>query len=126
MKIYDNVLLELKKLGLMPQEYEGNILFKYQMMSYLFMPDEEDEDYYALYLPYIYEVTDENEEVAMKVVNDCNNSLKSLKFVSNDSHIWIGYELMLPPNAELSYIVERTIKGLFGAKLKFDMEMKGL
>ena len=54
MKTNEKVLLELKKLGLMPEVHEDNIFFKYQMLSYLYLNDAEDEDYYAMYLPYRY------------------------------------------------------------------------
>ncbi len=126
MKTNEKVLLELKKLGLMPEEHEGNILFRYQMLSYLYLNDADDEDYYAMYMPYVQEVTEENEYEILKVMNECNNSMKSVKLVNNDGHVWIGYELRLPKDADLSELVEHTVRGLYGAKMKFDMEMKGL
>ena len=126
MKTNEKVLLELKKLGLMPVEHEGNLLFRYQMLSYVYLNDADDEDYYALYIPYIQEVTEENEYEVLKVMNECNNSMKSVKFVNNGGDVWIGYELRLPPDADLSLLVENTVRGLYGAKMKFEMEMKGL
>lgn len=126
MKMYEKVLLELKKLGLMPEEHEGNILFRYQLLSYLYLNDADDEDYYAMYMPYIQEITEDNEYEVLKVMNECNNSMKSVKLVNNDGDVWIGYELRLPPDADLSELVEHTVRGLYGAKMKFDMEMKGL
>lgn len=126
MKTNEKVLLELKKLGLMPEVHEDNIFFKYQMLSYLYLNDAEDEDYYAMYLPYVYEVTEDNEYEILKAVNECNNTMKSVKLVNNGGHVWIGYELRLPADADLSEIVEHTVRGLYGAKMKFDMEMKGL
>lgn len=126
MKTNEKVLLELKKLGLMPVEHEGNLLFRYQMLSYVYLNDADDEDYYALYIPYVQEVTEENEYEVLKVMNECNNSMKSVKFVNNGGDVWIGYELRLPPDADLSLLVENTVRGLYGAKMKFEMEMKGL
>ena len=126
MKTNEKVLLELKKLGLMPVEHEGNLLFRYQLLSYVYLNDADDEDYYALYIPYIQEVTEENEYEVLKVMNECNNSMKSVKFVNNGGDVWIGYELRLPPDADLSLLVENTVRGLYGAKMKFEMEMKGL
>ena len=126
MKTNEKVLLELKKLGLMPEEHEGNILFRYQLLSYLYLNDADDEDYYAMYMPYIQEITEDNEYEVLKVMNECNNSMKSVKLVNNDGDVWIGYELRLPPDDDLSELVEHTVRGLYGAKMKFDMEMKGL
>lgn len=126
MKMNEKVLLELKKLGLMPEEHEGNLLFRYQMLSYLYLNDEDDENYYAMYMPYVQEITEDNEYEVLKVMNECNNSMKSVKLVNNDGNVWIGYELRLPPDADLSELVEHTVRGLYGAKMKFDMEMKGL
>jgi DNA-directed RNA polymerase len=96
------------------------------MLSYLYLNDADDEDYYAMYMPYVQEVTEENEYEILKVMNECNNSMKSVKLVNNDGHVWIGYELRLPKDAYLSELVEHTVRGLYGAKMKFDMEMKGL
>lgn len=126
MKTNEKVLLELKKLGLMPEEHEGNIIFRYQILSYLYLYDADDDDYYALYVPCVQEVNEENEYEILKAMNECNNSMKSVKLVNNDGQVWIGYELRLPPDADLSEIVEHTVRGLYGAKMKFDMEMKGL
>ena len=120
MKTNEKVLLELKKLGLMPEEHEGNILFRYQLLSYLYLNDADDEDYYAMYMPYVQEITEDNEYEVLKVMNECNNSMKSVKLVNNDGDVWIGYD------ADLSELVEHTVRGLYGAKMKFDMEMKGL
>lgn len=126
MKMNEKVLLELKKLGLMPEEHETNIIFKYQMLSYLYLNDEEDENYYAMYIPCIQEVTEENEYEILKAMNECNNSMKSVKLVINDGQVWIGFELRLPPDADLNELVEHTVRGLYAASVKFDMEMKGL
>lgn len=44
MKLVDKVMVELQKLGLLPQKEEFGIAFKYQMVNYIYL-DNDDEEY---------------------------------------------------------------------------------
>lgn len=126
MNTKEKVWHELQKLGLMPEDIEGNIKFTYQMLDYVYIQDREDEEFFAMYLPNVLEVTEENELEVLRSINECNNSLKAAKLCVNDGQVWIGIELFLPKDACLEDIVSRSARAIIGAFMKLEMELKGL
>lgn len=126
MNTKEKVWHELQKLGLMPEDIEGSIKFTYQMLDYVYIQDREDEEFFAMYLPNVLEVTEENELEVLRSINECNNSLKAAKLCVNDGQVWIGIELFLPKNACLEEIVSRSARAIIGAFMKLEMELKGL
>ena len=60
MKMIDKVMEVLQKQGLLPQREEFGIIFKYQMANFLYLFEENDENYFSMYMPYIFEVDEEN------------------------------------------------------------------
>lgn len=126
MKTNKKVWMELKKLGLMPKKIGDNIKFTYQMLDFVYIQDLEDDEFFAVYLPNVLEVTEENELEVLRSINECNNSLKAAKLCVNDGQVWIGIELFLPKNACLEEIVSRSARAIIGAFMKLEMELKGL
>lgn len=126
MNTKEKVWHELQKLGLMPEDIEGSIKFTYQMLDYVYIQDREDEEFFAMYLPNVLEVTEENELEVLRSINECNNSLKAAKLCVNDGYVWIGIELFLPKDACLEEIVSRSARAIIGAFMKLEMELKGL
>ena len=126
MNTKEKVWHELQKLGLMPEDIEGHIKFTYQMLDYVYIQDREDDDFFAMYLPNVQEVTEENELEVLRSVNECNNSLKAAKLCVNDGQVWIGIELFLQKEASLEDIVSRSARAIIGALMKLEMELKGL
>jgi len=126
MNTKEKVWHELQKLGLMPEDIEGSIKFTYQMLDYVYIQDREDEEFFAMYLPNVLEVTEENELEVLRSINECNNSLKAAKLCVNDGQVWIGIELFLPKDACLEEIVSRSARAIIGAFMKLEMELKGL
>ena len=126
MNTKEKVWHELQKLGLMPEDIEGSIKFTYQMLDYVYIQDREDEEFFAMYLPNVLEVTEENELEVLQSINECNNSLKAAKLCVNDGQVWIGIELFLPKDACLEEIVSRSARAIIGAFMKLEMELKGL
>lgn len=126
MNTKEKVWHELQKLGLMPEDIEGSIKFTYQMLDYVYIQDREDEEFFAMYLPNVLEVTEENELEVLRSINECNNSLKAAKLCVNDGQVWIGIELFLPKDACLEEIVSRSARTIIGAFMKLEMELKGL
>lgn len=126
MNTKEKVWHELQKLGLMPEDIEGSIKFTYQMLDYVYIQDREDEEFFAMYLPNVLEVTEENELEVLRSINECNNSLKAAKLCVNDGQVWIGIELFLPKDACLEEIVSRSARSIIGAFMKLEMELKGL
>ena len=62
--------------GFRPHETPFGIAFKYEGFNFLYFKDTEDEQYFRLMMPAIFEVTDDNEETVLRVMNDVNSNIK--------------------------------------------------
>ncbi len=124
MKLIDRVMEELQKQGFLPQKEEFGIAFKYQMTNYVYLKDEDDDNYFRLCLPYIFEVDDENSEDVLEAVNVVNNTMKVVKLVVNDDHVWVCYEAMIPQEAALDEILPYAVVLLHRSRQEFYDQLK--
>ena len=65
--------------GFRPHETEFGIAFKSEGFNFLFFKDDEDEQYFRLMMPAIFEVTEDNEDMILKAMNDVNGNIKVVK-----------------------------------------------
>lgn len=124
MKMIDKVFEELKRQGVVPTMEDFGIMFKYQMTNYLCLIDKEDEEYFNMYVPSIFEVSEENEHEVLKAINKVNNSIKVVKLTINGDSVWIGFEEELPKDADVADVVPYAITGLFRARQQFYEALK--
>ena len=124
MKMIDTVMEVLQKQGLLPQREEFGIIFKYQMANFLYLFEENDENYFSMYMPYIFEVDEENIDDVLKAINIVNNEMKVLKLVVNDDNVWCCFEEKLTKNTDLEEIVSYAVISLFQAQIKFFESLK--
>ncbi len=124
MKTIEKVAEELKKQGLVPTMEDFGITFKYQMTNYLYIQASDDEDYFSLYVPYIFDVDEDNELDVLRAMNGINNGLKVVKVFTNDNNVWCGFEEKLPEGADLKDIVPYAVDALFQARIQFYERMK--
>lgn len=110
----------LKEQGLIPKYNEnGNITFKYQMRSFLFLVDDKDAAFFNLTLPRIYDVTDDNRMAVLEAVNEVNENTKVVKLtVANDS-VWCATEIMIDSTPELDDLFPRLLNILLTSREKF-------
>ena len=120
----DKVFEELKRQGVVPAMEDFGIMFKYQMTNYLCLIDKEDEEYFNMYVPSIFDVSEENEYEVLKALNTVNNSMKVVKLTINGDSVWIGFEEELPKDADVSDVVQYAIAGLFRARQQFYEALK--
>jgi hypothetical protein len=115
--------------GFRPHETEFGIAFKSEGFNFLFFKDDEDEQYFRLMMPAIFEVTEDNEETIMRVMNDVNGNIKVVKLYtmdmesedgkSKETSVWVAFEILADSTPELSDIVPRAIGLLKGARVAF-------
>ena len=91
MKTSERVLEFLKQQGFCPEvdPNNGNIFFKYQMRSFIFINNDEDEDFFQLALPGIFDVTEDNRELALEACNKTNFSIKVIKCCIPHDDVWV-------------------------------------
>ena len=114
--------------GYRPHETPFGIAFKKEGINYLYFKDEDDEQYFRLMMPAIFEVTEDNEETIMRVMNDVNGTIKVVKLYTmdmedeqgkNEKSVWVAFEILADTTPELSDIVPRAITLLRSARITF-------
>lgn len=124
MAMIDKVMDELLKQGFMPKHENFGIAFKYQMTNYLYVQDKKDEDYFSLYVPYIFNVNSENMAEVLSTINAINNAMKVIKLVvTNDNIVWACFEEKLPKDANLEDIIPFAVHSLFHACRQFNEQL---
>ena len=89
MKTVEKVFEALKNEGLVPVMENFGISFKFQMTNYVYMEDENDESFFNLLIPNIYDVSEENELEVLRAINNVNNSMKVAKLVISNDSVWV-------------------------------------
>jgi hypothetical protein len=119
MKTSEMVLDYLKEQGLCPQLEDEVIIFKYQMCTFLFFVDDDDDKFFRLALPSIYDVTEDNRISLLEAANEVNKRLKVAKvFIPNDD-VWVSAETLMDDTPELDDFVPRILNILLSARQKF-------
>lgn len=120
MKTTEMVMDFLRKQGFCPEVDEhGSIIFKYQMCTYLFINNDEDEEFFQLALPGIFDVSEENREIVLEAANKVNRTIKVVKLFVPDSDVWAVFEVILDHSPEVGSIIERGLGILQHARQAF-------
>ncbi len=121
MKTSELVLEFLRKQGFCPEvdEENGNIYFKYQMTSFIFVNNDEDERFFQLLMPGIYEVTEENRDVVLEAANKVNHSMKVGKACIIGDNVWLFFENILDASPQVEDIMPRGLEILQAIRQEF-------
>lgn len=121
MKTSEKVLEFLRSQGFCPEvdSDNGNIVFKYQMLTFLFVNNDEDSDFFQLIMPNIYDVTDDNRDIVLEAVNKTNLSLKVAKAAVLDDSVFLFFEILLDQSPEVKDIIPRALSILQGTRQTF-------
>lgn len=114
--------------GFRPHETEFGIAFKSEGFNFLFFKDDEDEQYFRLMMPAIFEVTEDNEDMVLQAMNDVNSNIKVVKLYTMDmqdedekknTSVWVAFEILADTTPEMGDIVPRAITLLKGGRIAF-------
>lgn len=120
MNLKELMLEFLREEGFCPKENEYGLDFKCEGKNFVFLYDEEDDQYFRLMMPNIFEVTEENEDAVFKALNETNASIKVIKAYTPVPHsVWVGFEVLLDSTPVLDDIVPRGINMLRAAQQRF-------
>ena len=119
MKLVDKVMVELQKLGLLPQKEEFGIVFKYQMVNYIYL-DNDDEEYIKIYIPNVMDVEDEHLVLILAMLNTVNNRMKVVKLVVNEDQIWCCFEAKVYQDDNLADMIETAVEALYVSYQQFN------
>lgn len=121
MKVTEMVLEYLRAEGFRPEidEDNGNIIFKFQSFTFIFFNNDEDDEFFQLAFPGIYDVTEENRELILEAANKVNDSTKVAKVIIVGEKVWVLFEIILDHSPEVGSIMERGLGILQHARERF-------
>ena len=126
------VLSKFKELGFALEDAgEFGYFFKFEELNFLYLPDENDENFLRLAVPNIFDVTADNRSLVMEVINVTNISVKYSKTNVLNENVWAFYECRLIGDDNLEEIIEYGIRllqvtvGLFYRKIEGDDTLPG-
>lgn len=119
MKTSEMVLNYLKEQGLCPQLDDDVIVFKYQMCTFIFFVDDEDDKFFRLALPSIFDVTEDNRISVLEATNEINKAIKVVKAFVPNNNVWLSAETLMDDTPELDDFVPRILSILLSARQRF-------
>lgn len=121
------ILDQLKAMGFEPIELgDVGFVFKYEDMNYLYMPDDDDEQFLRIVIPHLFEVTEENRMAVLEAMHETSLLLKYAKVnIMYESAAWAVYEHRLTSTDNLPELLEHIIRLLEAAAHVFYMKING-
>lgn len=89
--------------------------FCYEGINYLYMPNDDDEDFLNLAIPAIFEITEDNAHTAFMLIDKLNSMLKYVKANRLCDSIWLFYERELYGGEDFEKLLSQMILHLEAA-----------
>lgn len=106
----EKILEAFKALGFEMEELEGfGYGFEYEGKHFLYMYNEDDEDFLNIALPAVLDIDDENNVGFYQVMDKINGTLKYVKVNKLNDSMWLFYERELFGEEDLKQILSRMI-----------------
>jgi len=123
----DAYLEYLREEGYSPRaDDDGDVVFKFEGSTYLLVCDEEDEIFFRLMRPGFWEIeTSEEEDRALKAVNQVNAMMKVVKLAVMRDCVWASVELYIDPFESFKRIFRRSLRLLAQSVREFGDAMLG-
>lgn len=83
--------------------------FSYEGTNYIFMSNEDDEDFLNICVPGIYDLEEESPLTFIELINKINSTLKYIKAYELGKSIWLFYERELFGDEDLVKVISRMI-----------------
>ena len=98
------------------EELEGmGYGFQYEGKHFLYMYNEDDEDFLNISLPGVLDIDDENNTTFYQVMDKLNSTLKYVKAYKLNDSMWLFYERELFGGEDLKQVLSRMILHLEAA-----------
>lgn len=112
----------LREEGFCPKvDDEGDVIFKCEGRTFIYFGNTEDNEFFQLALPAIFDVTEDNREMVLEACNEVTRQIKVAKSVIIDgrNEVWLFCEMLLDHTPNVEDIVPRAIAILHGAQQEF-------
>ena len=112
----EQILNTFAAMGFLLEEMEGfGYGFQYEGINYLYMPNDDDEDFLNIAVPAIVEINDENIHAAHLLMDKLNSTLKYVKANKLGDSMWLFYERELYGGEDFEKLLSRMILHLEAA-----------
>lgn len=112
----EQILNTFAAMGFQLEEMEGfGYGFRYEGINYLYMPNDDDEDFLNIAVPAIVEINDENVHAAHMLMDKLNSTLKYVKANKLGDSMWMFYERELYGGEDFEKLLSRMILHLEAA-----------
>lgn len=98
---------------------DGDVVFKYQMSTFVYYRNEDDSNFFQLALPAIFDVDEDNKNAVLEAANYVTMKVKVVKAVIIRGEVWLIVESLLDSNPKYEEIVPRALQILAGAQREF-------
>lgn len=123
----EQIMNVFETLGFQLEEMEGfGYGFRYEGINYLFMPNEDDEEFLNIAIPAILEINEDNVHAAHMLMDKLNSTLKYVKANKLGDSMWLFYERELFGGEDLEKLVSRMILHLEAAMNFYRNAMKNI
>ena len=112
----EKILAAFENLGFNLEDNESlGFSFNYEGITYLYMYNEDDEDFLNISVPGIYDLEEDNKENYDALKEKINSTLKYFKAYTLGKGLWLFYERDLLGNEDLEEVIRRMILHLAAA-----------
>lgn len=112
----EKILAAFENLGFNLEDNESlGFSFNYEGINYLYMYNEDDEDFLNISVPSIYDLEEDNKENYDALKEKINSTLKYVKAYTLGKGLWLFYERDLLGNEDLEEVIRRMILHLAAA-----------
>ena len=119
MNLKELMLNYLREEGFCPREETYGLAFKCEGRNYVFFYDEDDDQYFRLIMPGIFDITEENFPAVLLAMNKVNSEIKVIKAYTFKDNVWLGFEAIVDSTPVLADFVPRGITMLCAGQRKF-------
>lgn len=106
----EKILSALRELGFELEEMENfGYGFRYEGINYLYMPNDDDEDFLNISVPAIIDKDEIEESAYTMLLDKTNSTLKYIKANTLGDGLWLFYERELFGNEDLEELLQRMI-----------------
>lgn len=125
-KIQEEIFEHLKAQGLVPSiDQDGDITFKYQMLTFAVIFSKGDDQFLRIVLPNIFESDDNNRVDVLEACNTVSSKIKVAKcIITPHNRVWIMTEQLLDQTPAYDDVIPRSLKILLDAYRLFDRTME--
>ena len=125
MELYNLLKEYLAKRGVAYREMEYGIAFKHDKLDYVFIADKQDEQYFRLLMPCIYELGTDEGMAIYKAINDINSRMKVVKAFVEDGAVNIAFEILADNTPVIADFMSRALTLLSHARSAFYAALDG-